>query len=241
MVNTVNGTNKKGFNRVNWRLNYPSKSGERLQAPRGRRGFRGGGGVMVTPGNYTVTLMKRVDGVNTVLQGPESFVVAPLFEGALPRKSFEEMDAFRDAAFAFQQDLTSTNIALSRSQQTVDAMLRALDKAPSPSNDLFKRLNDVKIALLDIDKELHGDPVKGEIGERSNPTASDGNSLGWRALGNTYGPTEEHKGLLGRVQSQLSKVKAKLQPIVNTTLPGLENDLKKAGAPWIEGQGLIEN
>jgi len=239
VVNTVRGVNKKGFNRVNWRLNYPNKAGERLQTPRGRGGFRGGG-VMVTPGTYTVTLVKRVDGINTVLQGPESFDVVPLLEGALPRKSFKEMDEFRDAVFTFQQDLTATNIALSRSQQTVDAMIRALNKATSPSDELFKRLNDAKIALLDIDKELHGDDLKGEIGERSNPTASEGNSLGW-TLGNTYGPTDEHKGLLSRVQSQLKQVKAKLEPIMNSTLPGLENDLKKTGAPWIEGQGLIKN
>ena len=120
-------------------------------------------------------------------------------------------------------------------------MLRALDKATAPSDGLFKRLNETKIALLDIDKELHGDEIKGEIGERSNPTASEGNSLGWRALGNTYGPTDEHKGLLSRVQSQLKKVKTKLSPIVNSTLPELESELKKTGAPWIEGQGLINN
>jgi len=240
VVNTVNGTNRKGFNRVNWRLNYPNKSGERLQAPGGRRGFRGGG-VMVTPGTYSVTLVKRVDGVNTVLQGPKSFNVKPLYEGTLPRKSFKEMNDFREAAFAFQQDLTATNIALSKSQQKVDAMLRALNKATSPSDDLFTKLNDAKNALLDIDKELHGDSIKDEIGERSNPTASEGNSLGWRALGNTYGPTDEHKALLSRVQSQLKKVKAKLLPIVNSTLPGLESDLKKTGAPWIEGQGMIKN
>jgi len=240
VVNTVKGTNKKGFNRVSWNLNYPSKSGERLQAPRSRRGF-GGGGVMVTPGNYTVTLVKQMDGIHTILQGPESFNVVPLFEGSLPRKPYKETDTFREATFAFQQDLTATNIALSKSQQTVDAMLRALKKATSPSSDLYTRLHDAKIALLDIDKELHGNSIKGEIGERSNPTASDGNSLGWRALGNTYGPTDEHKGLLRRVQNQLKKVKAKLTPIVNTTLPVLESDLKKAGAPWIEGQGLINN
>lgn len=239
VVNTVNGTNKKGFNRVNWNLTYPNKNGERLEAPRGRRGF-GRGGVFATPGTYTVTLIKQMDGTQTVLQGPESFDVVPLFEGALPRKSFKEMDMFREAAFAFQQDLTATNIELSKSQQTVDAMLRALQKASSPSDDLYKRLHDTKMALLDIDKELNGDPIKDEIGERSNPTASDGGSL-TRYLGNTYGPTEEHKGLLKRVQSQLKSVKSKLQPIVNSTLPALENDLKKAGAPWIEGQGLINN
>ena len=240
VVNTVKGTNKKGFNSVNWNLSYPNKSGERLQAPRGRRGFRGGG-VMVTPGSYTVTLVKQINGTQIELQGPETFQVTPLLESTLPRKSYQEINSFREAAFAFQQDLTATNIALSKSQQTIDAMLRALNKATSPSKDLYTRLHATKTALLEIDEELHGNSVKDEIGERSNPTASDGNSLGWRALGNTYGPTAEHKGLLSRVQSQLRKVKSKLSPIINSTLPVLENDLKKTGAPWIEGQGLIKN
>lgn len=241
VVNTVKGKNKKSFNRVSWNLRYPRKSGERLQAPKVRRGF-GGGGSMVTPGNYTVTLVKRIVGVNTVLQGPEPFKVEPLFDdGALPRKSHKEMDEFRDLAITFQQDLTATNIALSKSQQTVDAMLRALNIATSPSDVLFKRLNDIKITLLDIDKELHGDDIKGEIGERSNPTASDGNSIGRWALANTYGPTAKHKSLLTREQCQLKKVKAKLLPIVNTTLPDLERDLKKTRAPWVEGQGLFNN
>ena len=120
-------------------------------------------------------------------------------------------------------------------------MLRALNKANAPSDELYKRLNTTKNTLLDIEKELQGDKVKGEVGERSNPNASEGSSLSWRAFGNTYGPTEEHKAFLSRVQSQLKKVKAKLLPIVNSTLPALENDLKKAGAPWIEGQGLLED
>ena len=75
-------------------------------------------------------------------------------------------------------------------------MLRALNKASQPTNELFKKLNDTKITLLDIDKERHGNSIKDEIGERSNPNASDGGSLGWTAFGNTYGPTDEHKRLL---------------------------------------------
>ena len=239
VVNTIKGTNKKGFNRVNWNLTYPNKNGERLERPRVRQGFRGGG-IMVTPGDFTVTLVKQVDGINTIIQGPEPFKVEAIFDGALPRKPYKETDTFRDATFAFQQDLTATTISLSKSQKTVDAMLRALNKADSPSDDLYKQLNTTKNSLLDIEKELQGDKIKGEIGERSNPNASEGSSLSWRAFGNTYGPTEEHKAFLSRVQSQLKKVKVKLQPIVNSTIPALGNDLKKAGAPWIEGQGLIK-
>lgn len=241
VVNTVNGSNKKGFNRANWRLNYPNKSGERLAASGGQRGFGGGGGVMATPGDYTVTLVKRVDGVNTVLQAPQAFKVIPMYDGALPRKSFQEMDAFREATFSFQQDLTATRLELSKSLNTVDAMRRAADKASTPSANLTKKINDARIALLDIDKELNGDDTRGEIGERSNPSAGNGNSLGRRALGNTYGPTDEHQALLVRVKSQLSKVKAKLRNITNNTLPGLATDLKNSGAPWIEGQGMINN
>jgi hypothetical protein len=240
VVNTIKGTNRKGFNRVNWRLNYPSKRGERLQSS-SRRGFNRGGGIMVTPGTYSVTLEKRVNGVHTILQEPINFEVVPLFEGTLPRKSYKVINEFREAVIAFQQDLTSTNISLSRSLKTTNAMLRALNKAPRPTNELFKKLNDTKTMLLDIDKELHGNSVKDEIGERSNPTASDGGSLGWTAFGNTYGPTDEHMRLLNRVKSQLKKVKNKLYPIVNSTLPILRNELIKTGTPWIEGQGLIKN
>jgi hypothetical protein len=235
VINTVKGSNKKGFNRANWALNYPNKGGERLQSRGG--GFRGGG-VMASPGNYTVTIVKRVDGVNTLLEGPKPFKVVPMYDGALKRKSFAVMDGFRNEAFAFQQDLTATHVALSRSIQTVDAMERALNKAERPSDDLFKRINDARIVLLDIDKELNGDDTKGEIGERSNPTASEGNSLGWRTSGNTYGPTEEHQALLKRVKNQLATVKSKLNAVLNGTLPRLEKDLKATGAPWIEGQGM---
>ena len=236
VVNTVTGKNSKGFNRVSWNLRHSSKSGERLES-RGR-GF--GGGIMVTPGTYTVTLVKRVDGTNTVLQGPKSFDVVPLYDGSLPRKSYDEMNEFREDVNAFQQDFTATTIALSTSIKKADAMLRAYNKATAPTDDLYKKLIDVKNQLLDIQKELYGDSNKNEIGERNPPSASDGSSLAWTAFGNTYGPTGEHKGLLARVESQLAKVKAKLTPVMNS-LPAIEADLKKAGAPWIEGQGLIEN
>lgn len=117
-------------------------------------------------------------------------------------------------------------------------MQRAYDKAPTASASLLKDINDGRLALLDIRKELNGNSVKGEIGERSNPTASEGGSLGWRTSGNTYGPTDEYHALLARVKSQLSKVKSKLRNVIDNQLSTIEKELKAAGAPWIEGQGM---
>ncbi|MAT89524.1 MAG: glycosyl hydrolase [Flavobacteriaceae bacterium] len=238
LVNTIEGTNKKGFNRVNWELNYPDKRGERLS---GDGDGIGTGNVMVTPGTYSATLVKRVDGVTTTLQGPEEFEVVAMYDGALPRKSYDEMNNFREEVFAFQQNLTATNMMMTRQLDKVAAMKRAANKATANNDALLKDINKARMDLLAIQKELRGNPVKDEIGERSNPTANDGGRIGWVAFGNTYGPTGTHKALLQRVKGQLNSVQSKLKAMENNTLPNLERRLKAAGAPWIEGQGLMEN
>ena len=232
VVNTVRGTNRKGFNRVSWGLNHPNKNGERLN---GRGDGIGGGFIMATPGTYSVTLVKRVDGVTTTLQEPKEFKVVPMYDGHLPRKSFDEFNQFREDAFSFQQDLTATNLMMTNSIQRIAAMKRAANKTTAPNDALLKQINDVRLSLLAVQKELRGHPVKGEIGERSNPTPNDGNRMVFNGLSNTYGPTGNQKASFNRAKKQLQGVKAKLQSIVNT-LPAIERSLKAAGAPWIEGQ-----
>ena len=238
IVNTVRGTNRKGFNRVNWRLNYPNKGGERLNQSGDGIGT---GNIMVTPGNYTATLVKRVDGVTTVLQEPKAFKVVPMYDGALPRKSYDDMNSFRDDVLAFQQDLLATNVMMDNQMQKIGAMKRAANKTTAPNDEILKDINVVRIQLLAIQKELRGHPVKREIGERSHPTANDGRGIAWRAFGNTYGPTGNHKNLLNRVKSQLVRVKSKLRNVAEMTMPAIERKLQAAGAPWIEGQGIIKN
>ncbi|MGV6832221.1 MAG: VPS10 domain-containing protein [bacterium] len=238
IVNTVKGSNQKGFNRVSWALNYPNKRGERLSS-RGD-GF-GGSNMKVTPGKYSATLVKRVDGVTTNLQEPVYFNVVPLYDGALPRKSFDDMNQFREDVVAFQQDLTATNMMMNSQLQKVAAMKRAANKTTAPNDALLKEINDARLRLLAIEKELRGDSVKGEIGEKSNPTPNDASRLGWSGFSNTYGPTGNMKGALTRAKNQLQDIKANLSGISNSTLPALERRLQQAGAPWIEGQGLIKN
>jgi hypothetical protein len=41
-------------------------------------------------------------------------------------------------------------------------------------------------------------------------------------------------------ESELAKIKQRLTEIVDVNLTQLEKELKEAGAPWIEGQGLIK-
>ena len=86
----------------------------------------------------------------------------------------------------------------------------------------------------------NGDDTKGEIGERSNPTPNDAGMIGWVALGNTYGPTANHMAAFNRAKDQLAELKVEIKKVSDITIPAIENELKAIGAPWIEGQGLIE-
>jgi hypothetical protein len=211
-------------------LDYPDKTGEKLEGKSPTSGR-----TLATPGNYSVTLAKKIDGNIQILDGPKEFKVVPLKEGALKGKSYDEIDSFREEYYAFAQDLTATNIKFSKSLKLIKAMDNALKKADNQSIELFKRIYDAREKLLNIDKELSGDKTKGEIGENSNPTP---NSYGYRFASilrnSTYGPTENHIKMFKLSKKRLQSVQVKLDDVNKNVLNPLKTDLQKAGAPWIE-------
>jgi len=241
LVNTVKGTNKKGFNRVAWGLDYATREGIKLKVPSGASDNFLGSPYMATPGTYTVTLSKIVDGTMTTLAGPESFEVKKLAQGALPAKPTEDIDAFRELYQQYQQDLTATTTVLQKSTATLAAMQRALREAKRPSASLTTQVYEAQQNLQKLNVIMNGSPAKNEIGERSNPSPQDGAFIGLVALRNTYGPTGNQKNAMNRARQQLKEVKQELKQIQTATIPTLETALKAAGAPWIEGQGLLND
>ncbi|MEL7341419.1 MAG: glycosyl hydrolase, partial [Bacteroidota bacterium] len=238
VVNRIKGQNAPGINRVSWNLRYASQSGIELDQ-KSNEGPFGGSGLMATPGTYTVTLASIVDGKMTPLTEPKSFEVKPLRKGALPGASVEELTAFREELQAMQQDMSATTTTLKTSMKTVKAMYTALGRMTKDDPSLMPRLHDVHQTLLDLEKQMYGDPAKQEVGEPSNPTPRSRISLGYRALSSTYGPTPLHRESMTIGKQQLQEIKESLAVIVDETLPALEADLMKAGAPWMEGQGLL--
>ena len=196
---------------------------------------------MVTPGSFTAELHQSENGMLTKVAGPVSITVKRLKEGALPAKPTEEIDAFRTSFQNFSQDLMATASALKEGKALAAAMKRAYAEVKTPNNALLMKINAAQKALRAIDATMNGNPAKNEIGERNPPTPGDGSFIGYVALSNTYGPTGNQLKAFTRAKSQLRAVKAELSTLVNSTLPALEAELKAAGAPWIEGQGLLKN
>ena len=238
VIKSVSGTNKKGFNRVNWDLSYPDRSGEKLKPIVVNDPWQNTT-IYAVPGDYTVSISKRVDGKMTELVSPQAFKVIPLRQGTLKGASYDEITSFIEEYHKFKEDLNATTTVLSHNMLLIDAMKRAADKSLNPTNELIDKIYNARMKLLVIDKELTGDKTKAEIGEKSNPTPMDADFVGLVASkSSTYGPTATHKAAINRAVKQLSQIKVKLNALVKNVLPGIEQDLKNAGAPWIEGQGL---
>jgi hypothetical protein len=233
LVNTVEGSTKKGIHRVNWDLRYASKNVVRMDERPGGWASRG---FPVTPGNFTVTMHKVVDGTMSQLSEPVEFEVVPLREGALEPRSYDEMESFRDKLISLQQGITSTSTVLSNSMSQRDAMMTALNRSNQYSDDLVKRLEALRLSLVNLDVKLNGNPTKDEVGEKYPPTPRSRMSIGYRAMRTTYGPTPLHEQMVELGMRELEGIRVELKKIVDEVIPQLETDLQAIGAPWIEGQ-----
>lgn len=241
VVNTVEGKTGKGIQRINWELNYSSRNGITFSRSTGGGGFFGRGGFLVTPGTYSVQMYKSHNGQLTPLSGEEDFEVKELRQGALPRATNAAVASFRQEVEDFQQDLTATSSVLNQTSQKVDAFKLAATRTGNLAPEIIKSIYEVKQKILDLEKSMNGDPLRDEVGELYENTPRSMMYLGLRALRTTYGPTEMHKEGVRLGMKQLDQIKNQLSKINSEELSVIEKNLRDAGAPWIEGQGLITN
>ncbi len=240
VVKRVVGTNKKGFNIVHWPLDYEDRIMEPLKPmPQNQEEEFGSSSMMVPPGRYSARLSQVKDGVLTDLSEEKFFEVTSLHKAALPGKSVQQITAFATKFHSFMQAFSTTQDVLSRSTTTVAAMHRALAKAAKPNNALTSELHALTSQLQALSAELNGSPSRLEFGEKTWPNPSSGWFIGMVGLtSSTYGPTETHEASLDVAITQLKSITENLKRITQTQIPLILEQLKQAGAPLIEGQGL---
>lgn len=233
IINKVKGSATKGLNRKSWDLQIASDDPIKLESRPAQQSWFGGGGYKVTPGTYTVSLVKVDGGTDTILDGPNEFEVKPLMEPTIKGASHEEIVAFRDEFQSFKNDLASANAKLSKAKQYSSALMKAFERADDqPSSllsDIYAFRKDVKM----IDQKMNGYNSKKEVGEKNNPVPGDANLLGWVALGGTYGPTGNHKKALNRAKGQLVSLADDLDGVMSK-IETLKSQLKAVGAPFIQ-------
>ena len=238
VVRRVPGKAQKGFHRVAWDLRYPSfEAIELKENPNNTEPT----GVLAAPGEYTVTLIKQLDGIVTELSGPVSFEVVPLRKGALEGAPIETVTAFWQDLANLYRSISAARVTIAKNLTKVDYIKKALERSKIFPGQFDKELYDLRQALLQFDEDVNGNRSKRKIGEDRNPTLLNRVNFAMSGTANsTYGPTPLHQRSFDIASKQFKELKTKLDDIIFNQMPDLEKRILKAGAPLIEGQPIPE-
>jgi hypothetical protein len=236
VVRRVEGPITKGFHRVAWDLRYPVTVAIDLQQEEDEDEPQG---MLAPPGEYTVTLVRQVDGNITELSDPVNFQVERLRKGALEGASPQEVAAFWQAIADLQRSFSASSKVLEDAKTRVEKLKTVLERTLAHPGELDTRLHNIKQELLKLDEQFHGNRSKRQVGEKRDPTFNDRLNFAYSGTRySTYGPTPSHERSLEIAKKEFLEFKAKLEEVLNRQLPQLEKDLQQAGAPWLEGQEI---
>lgn len=237
VVRRIEGKNEMGFNRTAWDLRFPPTDAIVKASDIKSGGFIG---ARVAPGDYTVSLSKKVDGVITILSEPVPFKVERLYEGALPTADPKVTAAFWKETERLNKSMTAITKVLSKTLQKVELMQNALVRITTAPGNLDSNLHTLRQDLLALDEQLNGNRSKREVGEKTNPTIAYWHGVASGTFNSTYGPTQTQKRSLELAGTQFLKLKNDLDIILNTRLLKIEKELMDAGAPWMDGMPIPE-
>ena len=234
-VNRVNASASKGLNRVAWNLRHGSNpviNSDRMQyrSSGSRRYSRSGH--LVSPGNYTASLVKETEGQMFVLDGPINFNVVDLGRSTLQGTSYEDYSAHAYNVDQVYDRQTIFSNKLTKTMNMVKAMRLSLHTSKQLNNELGNNLFQMEEELNQLLVEVNGNSAKSEIGEKNDPTLSRFISNAARGLSTTYGPTGQHKQSLEIANSMLDKLEVKLN-VIEGKLPSMKLELNNMNAPEI--------
>jgi photosystem II stability/assembly factor-like uncharacterized protein len=233
VINRIEATNNKGFNRVSWDLTSQSTAVVTSYNLSRRRN-----GPMVVPGTYNAQLFKQIDGLFSPISETVSVEVSPLRSGHLPSASHEVVVNFWNETQNMYSNVTALSIGLSDAQKRVEMMIAAYERAHKTDAALHKKLLETRAELKNLEYQLNGSKARAEVGEKNEfPSVRSYLSVAsWGTSGSTYGPTPTHQKCLNNAKTLYEKLLSDLEKILKSDLPSLEEGLKKIGAPTIEGQ-----
>jgi hypothetical protein len=238
VVRRLLGPTGAGFHRVAWDLRFPPSTPTSLKPPSEENPFEDQPmGPLTVPGNYTVALSKRVDGVLTQLAGPEAFTTQPLGTASLPEPDRGELLAFEQKTARLQRAVLGAVRVVKDTKERLDYLARALEETPAASPDLRADALELQSRLKDLSTTLSGDTVVARFHEPTAPSIVD------RVQRIVYGhwtctaaPTETHRRQYDIAASQFAGVLDELRTLVETDLVTLDKKAEAVGAPWTPGR-----
>ncbi|HET6564415.1 MAG TPA: hypothetical protein VFG52_03285, partial [Xanthomonadales bacterium] len=161
VVRRVDGKSAKGFHRVAWDLRYPAPDPVTIgEQPERSPWERIPAGPLAVPGEYQVTLSKRVLGEWQDLAGPHAFTLKPMYTGGLVTTDQQARLKFEMEAAELYRAVSGTDKAAAEVASQLDHLLAALPATPAADEALAQQARALKTRLQDLQVLLNGDQTR---------------------------------------------------------------------------------
>jgi len=241
VIRRLTGPATSGIQRVSWDLRsagfavpQPAPEGG---AGGGRGGRGGGGGFQVMPGEYHISLAKRVNGVVTELVPPQPFTVQGEGDDKLTPAERKELAEYRRRVSHLQQAVLGAQEVVDSLTTRLAQIRLAVQDAPKASPKLREDALALEKRLKEIDLALRGDNATAQRVEPSPTTiARRVSDLTFSQLTSPLPPTRTRQDSYTIAAAEFGEALAKLRALVQTDLPKLEKALDRAEVPHTPGR-----
>jgi len=238
VVRRMTGPRTPGLHRVAWDLRYQAPDPVNLN-PAPPSIFGGAPqGPLVVPGEYTVTMGKRINGIVTPLAQPRSFIVKPL-------ENSPEIATDRDAVLAFQKETAELARAVAGAGSAGGELANriahlkvAIEALNTPNEAQRLSVQQIEALMDEVAVAMFGDS---SVASRNEPVPFSiaqrvGQIRGW-GWSHQSPVTGSDKTALEIAKADFAKALDQLRDI-ELRVEALERDLAGKGAPYTPGSGI---
>jgi hypothetical protein len=193
-------------------------------------------GPMALPGQYSVTLSKRVEGELVEISSPQSFALKPLFEGGLVTDDRQALLDFEMQSNDLYRAIMGANKAREEIQGRIDHLLKAAVETPASTEAQAQALRALNSRMQDLKVRFSGDST---ISSRAEPVPMSLTSRINNIVGGHWDSqsavTDNYRDSYRIAEVQFRQAVVELQAIA-TDLAKVEAELQSEGAPWTPGR-----
>ena len=228
IVDRVNGTTKKGINRVSWPMTRPI-----LSSIKSNSGFNYPRTIPVSPGTYTLRLMELNKGKYNLVSDEKKFKVKRIRKNILDNPISDDFEQLISDFVEFDKDYVYSLEKYANAKKKMQKFEQAYRYVDEISSKLISDINLLENEMNLIDTALNGNKSKKDVMEKDNPTISNRISIAMRGFsGNSYGPTKTQINSFEIAKKQWNRIK----PRILNFIESVENKiqfLESKGSPKI--------
>jgi len=237
IVRQLEGPVKAGFHRVAWDLRYPALQpwAEPNQEAEARVPPAG---VLVSPGTYSVTLSRRIDGHAESVGAAQTFEVLSIREPTLEKGSQPERVQFARQVDELDRAVRGSVSTLDELLVSTGAIKEALGSS-TDGGDLYRRTDAVEKQANRLKDRLKQNELRREMGDLGPvPVMRRLEVAGWGPRSQAYGPTETQRMSLQIAGQDYADIYRELDALIKGEFSALQEALEQAKVPWTPGRGL---